>query len=324
MQYICTDMPQGRKPCPAARTRKNHQKNTDMEQQIVVGLGEALWDLLPEGKQMGGAPANFAYHVSQFGLESRVASAVGHDALGDELLKCFKDKGLETAIGRADFPTGTVAVEVDADGIPRYDIRENVAWDHIPFTPQLEELARHTRAACFGSLAQRHPDSRATIYRFLDAMPEGDGQYKIFDINLRQHFYAPDILEESLRRCNILKINDEELDIVTPLFGLPGTKQAGRCQALLERFGLKALILTCGAEGSLVLTPGGTSRLDTPKVEVADTVGAGDSFTAAFTAALLSGQGIREAHRLAVDVSAYVCTQRGAMPPLPPSLKGRA
>ena len=288
-----------------------------MKQSIVTGMGEALWDMLPEGKKIGGAPANFAYHISQFGIDSRVVSAVGKDTAGSELLGNLRDKSLKGLIERTDFPTGSVEVEVNEKGIPCYNIREDVAWDHIPFTPQTAELARQTQAICFGSLAQRHPASRSTIHRFLDTMPDGDGQYKIFDINLRQGFYTQEIISTSLQKCNILKINDEELDIVTRLFALPGMGQEERCRTLLKRYTLKALILTCGARGSFVFTPEETSYRDTPKVEVADTVGAGDSFTAAFTAAILSGGTVREAHRLAVDVSAYVCTQKGAMPLLP-------
>lgn len=288
-----------------------------MKQSIVTGMGEALWDMLPEGKKIGGAPANFAYHISQFGIDSRVVSAVGKDTAGSELLENLRDKSLKGLIEKTDFPTGSVEVEVDEKGIPCYNIREDVAWDHIPFTPQTAELARQTQAVCFGSLAQRHPASRSTIHRFLDTMPDGDEQYKIFDINLRQGFYTQEIISTSLQKCNVLKINDEELDIVTRLFALPGTGQKERCRTLLKRYALKALILTCGARGSFVFTPEETSYRDTPKVEVADTVGAGDSFTAAFTAAILSGGTVREAHRLAVDVSAYVCTQKGAMPLLP-------
>ena len=288
-----------------------------MKQSIVTGMGEALWDMLPEGKKIGGAPANFAYHISQFGIDSRVVSAVGKDTAGSELLENLRDKSLKGLIEKTDFPTGSVEVEVDEKGIPCYNIREDVAWDHIPFTPQTAELARQTQAICFGSLAQRHPASRSTIHRFLDTMPDGDGQYKIFDINLRQGFYTQEIISTSLQKCNILKINDEELDIVTRLFALPGTGQEERCRTLLKRYALKALILTCGARGSFVFTSEETSYRDTPKVEVADTVGAGDSFTAAFTAAILSGGTVREAHHLAVDVSAYICTQKGAMPLLP-------
>ena len=295
-----------------------------MDRQFVVGLGEVLWDMLPEGKKMGGAPANFAYHVSQFGLESRVASAIGCDASGDELLDHLRQKSLQGVVERVDYPTGSVGVEVDEKGVPRYDIREDVAWDHIPFTPRLEELARHTQAVCFGSLAQRHSASRSTIQQFLDTMPEEEGRYKIFDINLRQNFYTPEILLSSLQRCNILKINDEELDVISRIFGLPDTGVQKKCHGMLEKYDLKALILTCGTQGSFVFTPDDTSFQNTPKVEVADTVGAGDSFTAAFTAALLTGRDLHEAHRLAVEVSAYVCTQSGAMPVLPQRLTERA
>ena len=168
----------------------------------------ALWDMLPEGKKIGGAPANFAYHVSQFGLDSRVVSAVGEDELGAEILKNFREKKLNCMIETVPYPTGTVQVELDINGVPCYDIREGVAWDNIPFTPALEGLARQTRAVCFGSLAQRSVVSRETINRFLDAMPDGEGQYKIFDINLRQGFYTKEILCNSMRKCNILKIND--------------------------------------------------------------------------------------------------------------------
>ena len=284
---------------------------------IIVGMGEALWDVLPEGKKIGGAPANFAYHVSQFGFDSRVVSAVGRDELGEEILKVFNEKKLKMQIEQVDYPTGTVQVTLDDEGVPCYEIKEGVAWDNIPFTDELKRLALSTRAVCFGSLAQRNEVSRATINRFLDTMPDIDGQLKIFDINLRQGFYTQEIISTSLQKCNILKINDEELDIVTRLFDLPGTNQEARCRTLLKRYALKALILTCGARGSFVFTPEETSYRDTPKVEVADTVGAGDSFTAAFTVAILSGKNIHEAHRLAVDVSAYVCTQKGAMPLLP-------
>ena len=174
---------------------------------IIVGMGEALWDVLPEGKKIGGAPANFAYHVSQFGFDSRVVSAVGNDELGDEIMSVFKEKKLNTQIERVDYPTGTVQVTLDAEGVPCYEIKEGVAWDNIPFTDELKRLALNTRAVCFGSLAQRNEASRATINRFLDTMPEIDGQLKIFDINLRQDFYTKEVLRDSFQRCNVLKIN---------------------------------------------------------------------------------------------------------------------
>ncbi len=292
-----------------------------MKDYIVVGMGEALFDCLPEGKKIGGAPANFVYHASQFGLKSYVVSAVGNDEDGDSVVSILGDKGLELMIARVPFPTGTVQVELDANGVPTYDIRRNVAWDNIPFTPELEKLARSTSAVCFGSLAQRSEVSRNTILHFLDAMPADGRCLKIFDVNLRQNFYSREVLEESMRRSNVLKINDEEIAVVGNMFGLDADGFGGTCRALMKEYGLEIVILTCGTNGSHVFTTDGAeSFVDTPKVCVADTVGAGDSFTGAFTAAILSGKSVREAHRLAVDVSAYVCTQTGAMPVLPVSL----
>ncbi len=290
---------------------------------MIVGMGEALWDVLPEGKKIGGAPANFAYHVSQFGFNSRVVSAVGDDKLGNEILENFSEKNLNFLIEKVPYPTGTVQVELDNEGVPCYDIKEGVAWDNIPFTPALEELAKQTRAVCFGSLAQRSVVSRETINKFLDAMPDDNGQLRIFDINLRQNFYTKEILCNSMERCNILKINDEELVTVSRMFGYPGIDLQDKCWILLAKYNLKMLILTCGVNGSYVFTPGEISFVETPKVEVADTVGAGDSFTATFVAAILKGMKVSEAHRLAVDASAYVCTQNGAMPVFPLELKAQ-
>ena len=291
-----------------------------MNHTTVVGMGEALWDMLPEGKKIGGAPANFAYHVSQFGLDSYVVSAVGEDELGTEILANFREKKLGCMIERVPYPTGTVQVQLDGNGVPCYDIREGVAWDNIPFTPALERLARQTCAVCFGSLAQRSVVSCETINRFLDTMPDGPGRYKIFDINLRQGFYTKDTLCNSMRKCNILKINDEELVTVSRMFGYPGIDLQDKCWILLGKYNLKMLILTCGVNGSYVFCPGRVSFQETPRVEVADTVGAGDSFTAAFVSALLRGMSVDDAHRLAVLTSAYVCTQNGAMPQLPREL----
>ena len=290
---------------------------------IIVGMGEALWDVLPEGKKIGGAPANFAYHVSQFGFDSRVVSAVGNDDLGDEILKVFKEKQLKHQLQTVNYPTGTVQVTLDDNGIPCYDIKEGVAWDNIPFTDDLKRLALSTRAVCFGSLAQRNEVSRTSINRFLDTMPDGEGQLKIFDINLRQGFFTKDIIRDSCQRCNVLKINDEELVAISRLFGYAGIDLQDKCWILLAKYNLKMLILTCGTNGSYVFTPGVVSFQETPKVPVADTVGAGDSFTATFTAALLKGKSVPEAHKLAVEVSAYVCTQSGAMPELPQVLKDK-
>ena len=292
-------------------------KMTMEKKQSVIGIGEALFDVLPEGKKLGGAPANFAYHVSQFGLNSCAVSAMGDDELGKELEKELNDHHLNYQIDKVAYPTGTVQVSLDANGIPCYDIKEGAAWDNIPYTPALEELAKNCTAACFGSLAQRNEVSRNTIYRFLDNMPKEEGILKIFDINLRQGFYNKEIITESIKRCNILKINDEELITVSRIFGYPGIDLENKCWLLLGKYNLKMLILTCGVNGSYVFTPGEVSFIETPKVEVADTVGAGDSFTGAFVASILKGKSVREAHELAVKVSAFVCTQNGAMPVLP-------
>lgn len=305
------------------KINKSIKSITSRKAGTVVGIGEALWDVLPDGKKVGGAPANFAYHVSQFGIDSCAASALGKDKSGEELAEAFAGRGLHTLMPEVDYPTGTVIVEVDQLGLPSYDIKQNVAWDNIPFTRELEELASHTCAVSFGSLAQRNIVSRETINAFLDAMPP-EGSLKIFDINLRQGFYTPEIICNSMNKCNILKINDEELVIISRLFGYPGIDLQDKCWILLGKYNLDAIILTCGVNGSYIFTPGNVSFVETPKVEVADTVGAGDSFTAAFTAAILRGKSIPEAHQLAVNVSAYVCTQAGAMPVLPEYLTHRA
>ncbi len=290
-------------------------------ERYIVGLGEALWDCLPEGRKIGGAPANFAYHAAQFGFNSRAVSAIGNDELGDEIVKTFDRNNLDYCLERVDFPTGTVQVTLDDKGIPSYEIMESVAWDNIPYSAELEEIAKNCVAVCFGSLAQRDYVSKDTIHKFLDAMPAGEDVLKVFDINLRQHFYCKETIVSSLNKCNILKINDEELVVVSEMFGYEKSISSEEaCRRILEEYNLKMLILTCGTEGSYVHTADETSFLPTPKVDVADTVGAGDSFTGAFIASILKGKSIVEAHKRAVEVSAYVCTQNGAMPLMPAEL----
>ncbi|MBP5388397.1 MAG: carbohydrate kinase [Prevotella sp.] len=290
------------------------------QKRYVVGLGEVLWDVLPEGKKLGGAPANFAYHAGQFlGSDNTIAvSALGNDKLGDETVEALKEHGLNDLLPRVPYPTGTVQVQLDEQGIPTYDIKENVAWDNIPFDDDIAAIARNCRAVCFGSLAQRNVVSRETIQKFLDATPADC--VKIFDINLRQQFYTKEVIKESLLRCNILKINDEELVLIGRMFGYPGLDIENKCWLILGKYNLDMLVLTCGTNGSYVFTPGQMSFQQTPKVEVADTVGAGDSFTGSFCAAILSGKPVAEAHKLAVEVSAFVCTQNGAMPVMKPEL----
>ena len=289
-----------------------------MNKRYVVGLGEVLWDVLPDGKKLGGAPANFAYHAGQFGLDTLAVSALGKDALADETIAALDERGLKYLLPRVDYPTGTVQVTLTVDGIPTYEIKENVAWDNIPYTPELAEIASNCRAVCFGSLAQRNVTSWATIRQFLDNTPADC--LKVFDINLRQQFYTKDVIEESLKRCNILKINDEELVIIKRMYGYDDLDMRGICEKMLADYQLKMLVLTCGTNGSYVFAPGLTSFQETPKVKVADTVGAGDSFTGSFCASILNGKSLEEAHRKAVAVSAFVCTQNGAMPKYPVDL----
>ena len=296
----------------------------------VVGIGEALFDCLPEGRKLGGAPANFAYHVSQFGLNGCAISAIGDDELGNEIIDTFEKVHLPYVLPVVEQPTGTVKVTLDEKGVPQYEICLGVAGDNIPLTNEMLSIAHRAQAVCFGSLAQRSETSRETIQAFLDAAPAD--ALKVFDINLRQSWYTAEVIAESLQRANILKINDEELDVVaTMLLGeptIPGAliaedpeKTRRICRELIARYDLKMLILTCGAIGSYVFTDNEESYVATPKVQVADTVGAGDSFTATFVAQILLGRTIREAHERAVKVSAFVCTQHGAMPVLPAELK---
>ena len=279
----------------------------------IVGLGEILWDVFPERKVLGGAPANFAYHISQFGFQGHAVSAIGKDLLGKEILASLEKKHLNYLIEQTDFPTGEVKVKLDNWGVPQYEICEGVAWDNIPFTPAMENLAKQTHVVCFGSLAQRHEVSRNTIHAFLDTMPKDS--LKIFDINLRLNYYTKEIVENSLKKADILKINDEEVVKIAQLFGWNAPEKEVWKQ-LLEKYHLDVLILTKGTEGSWVLTPKEESFLPTPKITIADTVGAGDSFTAAFIASHLHGRCLVASHQLAVEVSAYVCQQHGAMPRL--------
>ena len=288
------------------------------DKRMIVGLGEALWDVLPEGKKLGGAPANFAYHTGQFGLDTLAVSALGEDRLGDETIAAIEEHGLNYMMPRVPYPTGTVQVTLDDEGIPAYDIKENVAWDNIPFTDEMKAVAQNCRAVCFGSLAQRNVVSRGTIKKFLSTTP--DDCMKIFDINLRQSFYTKEVIDESLHLCNVLKINDEELVVIGRMFGYPGLDMQDKCWLLLGKYNLDILVLTCGVNGSYVFTPGSMSFYETPKVEVADTVGAGDSFTGTFCACILKGKSVADAHRIAVDASAFVCTQKGAMPKLPDTI----
>lgn len=266
----------------------------------VVGIGEILWDMLPQGKQLGGAPANFAYHVCRLGGNGWAVSAISDDPLGNEINEILSTKNLHTALAEVSAPTGTVQVTLDAAGVPSYDITENVAWDMIPFTPALEEMAKETEAVCFGTLAQRSEISRNTIMKFISCMPADS--LKVYDINLRQNYYSEEIIRKSLEVSDILKINDEELETVSALLGLEGT-QTERCRTLVDMFNLRLVILTKGAEGSDVVTSDAVHTIVPEKITVVDTVGAGDAFTAAFIISYLRGDSVENAHKKAGEVS---------------------
>lgn len=280
----------------------------------VVGIGEILWDILPTGKVPGGAPANFAYHVSQLGFTGCVVSAIGTDDLGKALVEFLNEKKIQSCIVNLDYPTGTVNVSVDNDGIPQYEIKENVAWDYIPFTSAFKELANSVAAVCFGSLAQRSSVSKQTIREFINSVSAES--LKIFDINLRQSYFTSEIIIDSLMLCNILKINEDEIKIINELLNIKLCDELAVCKHLIAKYKLKMVILTKGVNGSYVITESLNLFRPTPAIIVKDTVGAGDAFTAAFVASLLKGESLEQAHEQAVQISAYVCTQSGAMPQL--------
>lgn len=279
---------------------------------LIVGLGEILWDVFPSGKVLGGAPANFAYHINQTGHEGYVISSIGKDDLGREIMVQLSKYNLPHIIQHSDYPTGTVQVTLDREGIPSYRITDNVAWDFIEFSPLVEELAKKTSAVCYGTLAQRNDVTRNTFFNFFRSMPTNS--LKIYDVNLRLNYYSKEIIEQSLIVADILKINEDELNVLCDLFNVAGD-ETNRCKTLIVLFSLDIVILTKGSEGSNIITEMNSSFLTTPKVKVEDTVGAGDAFTAAFVASYLNGESIETAHRRAVNVAAYVCTKKGAMPP---------
>lgn len=286
----------------------------------IIGIGEVVWDCFPEGRRLGGAPVNFCFFAKELGAESYPVTAIGSEKLGDETFAELEKAGLELSyVARNTLPTGKVLVTLDAAGVPQYDIVEHVAWDAIESSGKVLKLACEADAVCWGSLALRSEKSREAIMKIIDTVP--NTSWKIFDINIRQHFYSKDLIVESLQKANILKLNEDELPLLISLFSLsPDYGEA--IVALIARFSLKYVIFTQGASCSGIYDAGGIiSSIDTPKVEVVDTVGAGDSFTAAFVVNILGGESVAEAHCRAVAVSAYTCTQRGAINPLPDNVK---
>jgi fructokinase len=279
----------------------------------VVGIGELLWDIFPEGKKLGGAPANFAYHCKAFGLESFPVSCLGDDDPGRQILPVLESHKVDVSYIAIDpdHPTGTVSVQVDENGKPDYIIHEDVAWDHIPLTEEMITLAKKTDAVCFGSLAQRSKTSRATIQKFL--LKTRSDCIKIYDINLRQHYYTRDLIEEMLELSTVLKLNDEELTVVAELMGISGPEK-DLIEQIASLYSLDVIALTKGDAGSCLYQSQRYSEHTGYDAEVVDTVGAGDSFTAVLAAGLLLDYNLDKINDLANKTAAYVCSQQGAMP----------
>jgi fructokinase len=284
-----------------------------------IGIGEVLWDILPTGKQLGGAPANFAYHAHALGAEALVVSRVGNDALGQEILDSLRGVGLRTDGITTDptAPTGTVSVALDAHGTPTFTIHENVAWDFIEASKAILDESSQADAVCFGTLGQRNSVARAAIRGVLQATPPS--ALRIFDINLRQYFWSRELIVESLELAEVFKLNDEELPVVAQAIDLTGD-ESSLLKQLVERFDLTAVALTKGAKGSVLLVGGELVSRPGSKLNIADTVGAGDSYTAALALGLLAGHGPDQIVDCAHRVADFVCTQPGAMPPMPPQL----
>jgi fructokinase len=282
---------------------------------VAVGLGEVLWDLLPQGKQLGGAPANFAYMAALLGHRGVVASSAGRDALGDELRQKLGELGLDTSLLQLDpaHATGTVKVHLDAEGQPTYEITEGVAWDFLEWTPSWRQLATTAGVICFGALAQRSPQSRATIQEFLAAAPKAS--LRIFDVNLRQKFFSAEVLSESLRLANVAKLNDQELPVVMRELRLSFDGEGASAERLRRTFGLKLVCVTRGSKGSLLVSESGRDEHPGFPVRVADSVGAGDAFTAALAHHLLRGSSLRTTNEAANRMGAWVASQSGATPP---------
>jgi fructokinase len=284
----------------------------------IVGLGELLWDLFPSGKKLGGAPANFAYIASLLGDYGIPASRLGRDLLGEEALLRLTELGLPASFIQedADHPTGTVEVHVDDRGQPRFDIAEGVAWDFLEWTPQWQVLAEQADAVCFGSLAQRSPRSRSTIRAFLRATRRD--AVRVFDVNLRQNFYSAEVLSESMKLATIVKLNHEELPKISHMLGLNLEDAEAAARLLIARYNLKLICVTRGDAGSMLVTAAESHSHPGVRVKVADTVGAGDAFTAALVHEYLCGASLENMNEISNRMGAWVASEVGATPVLKP------
>ena len=286
----------------------------------VCGVGEVLWDAFPDGEKFGGAPANFACHCYSLGAQAYVVSCIGRDQRGVKAREFLDNHGVNTSClaGSDTHETGVVIVALDDAGKPEYEIKEGVAWDNIPLTEEMKALAPQLDAVCFGSLSQRNDVSCGAIRKFLEAT--GPDCLRVFDINIRQNFYNDEIIRSSLESANVLKLNDEELPIVAGLIGAEGTDEE-IVRAVIGQFGLKLVALTCGPKGALMVTPEESSFAAPSVTDVINTVGAGDSFTAAMIMGFLNNKPLDQMNKEANRLAAFVCTQHGAVPQLPASLR---
>ncbi len=287
-----------------------------MKQYTIAGIGELLWDVLPDGEVIGGAPVNFAYHVSALGAKGIPITTIGGDARGQKALAELQGRGVDiAAIAISDeYPTGYVSVALDKEGKASYLFPDEVAWDHLLINDYAARLNTRLDAICFGSLAQRSERSRRVIYEYLDSLrPE---TVRVFDINLRQDFYSRQVIENSLARADILKLSEEELPVLADLLALQESSDTW-LQALIMRYDLAMAIFSRGDKGSLLLTPANYSEHPGIVTQVEDTIGAGDSFTAAAIIGYLRGLSLGEINEQANRVAAYVCSQQGGMPHLP-------
>lgn len=291
-----------------------------MAKLTIAGIGELLWDVLPDNEVIGGAPVNFAYHVTALGARGIPVSTIGRDPRGEKALTELQGRGVDiAAISISDeFVTGYVTATVDAEGKASYSFPDEVAWDHLLVNDYAENLRSVLDAVCFGSLAQRSEHSRRAIHGFLDMLRRET--VKVFDVNLRQGFYSRQVIESSLRRTDILKLNEEELPVVARLLELQGPGDEW-LPALIKRYRLEMAILSRGECGSLLMTPENFSEHSGIVTHVEDTIGAGDAFTAAATIGYLRGMTLDDINEQANIIGAYVCSQQGGMPHVPESMK---
>jgi fructokinase len=291
---------------------------------LVVGLGELIWDIFPEGRRMGGAPSNFAYLSRLLGEKAAVASRVGRDALGTEALEKLSRAGLSTRYIQFDdsHPTGTVGVVIREDGEPHFNVNENSAWDYLEWTREWEELAAGSVVVCFGTLGQRHAAARATVTRFLEAT-RADA-LRLFDVNLRHSFFTPEMLTRSLSHATVVKLNEEELTLAARMLSLSASGARAMAEALLRRFDLELVAVTRGARGSLLVSRDGEAD-EHPgfPVRVADMIGCGDAFAAALALSLRRGATLALSNEVANRVGAWVATQTGATPGADPATIAR-